>query len=51
MTPFTLAQLQRLYNNSPEARTDCKSFAAFVRIVRLVEAAHGAPYPLIGAKQ
>lgn len=51
MTPFTMAQIQRLYNNSPEARTNCKSFAAFVRVVRLVEAAHGIPYPLTGAKQ
>ena len=39
--PFTPIQVQRLWNNSPEVHKDASSFAAFSRIVALVQAAHG----------
>jgi hypothetical protein len=44
--PFTRAQLNRLWDNSPEHHGDATSRSAFERIVALVEAAHG-----IAAKQ
>lgn len=40
---FSLAQVSRLYQNSPEYHKDVASFAAFVRLVRLVEEAHNLP--------
>lgn len=54
---FSRAQVRRLWDNSPERHGDATSFAAFERIVRLVEAAHRigdkapnppAPQPLTG---
>jgi Lar family restriction alleviation protein len=36
------AQIRRLYDNSPERHSDVTSFAAFTRVVRLVEAALSA---------
>lgn len=38
--PFTAAQMHSLWINSPERHGDCKSFAAFERVARLVERAH-----------
>ena len=39
--PFSNAQLDRLYANSPEHHKDATSAAAFKRIVKLAERAHG----------
>lgn len=39
--PFNSAQRRRLWDNSPEIHADAKSYAAFERIVQLVESAHG----------
>ncbi len=39
--PFNSAQRRRLWENSHEIHADAKSFAAFERIVQLVELAHG----------
>ena len=41
--PLTAAQVRRLWNNSPEIHKDAPSFAAFARIVKLVQAAHSIP--------
>lgn len=41
--PFTSAQVRRLWDNSPQVHADASSFAAFSRIVDLVQAAHGIP--------
>lgn len=38
---LTAAQRRRLWNNSPEIHPDAKSYAAFERILQLVERAHG----------
>ena len=41
--PLTNSQVRRLWNNSPEIHKDAPSFAAFKRIVDLVQSAHGIP--------
>lgn len=37
---LTPPQARRLYDNSPQAQKDCVSFAAFERVLRLVENVH-----------
>lgn len=40
-SPFTDAQLYRLWNNSPQISKDVTSCEGFKRVVRLAEVAHG----------
>lgn len=39
--PLSLAQVRRLYDNSPQLHADVKSFAGFERVVRLMESVLG----------
>jgi len=50
-TPFTQAQLRRLYDNSPEIGNDVRSRYAFYRVAMLVEAAHGITAPTTQEQQ
>lgn len=41
LTPWNSRQVERMYRNSPELHKDVKTLAAFTRVARAIESAHG----------